>query len=216
MATLRIDDLEIGYGKNDSVVSAFSLDVCNGEIVSLVGPSGSGKSSVLYAIAGLLRPRRGVVTVNEIDVWQLSDARRADLRRDQIGFLFQDYGLDMGRSVLNNVLEPARYRTGGASKSDHLRAFDLLRSLDVVVPPRRKPSQISGGQAQRIGLARALISMPAILVADEPTSSLDDDSASAVLETIRNSIENGDVACAVIATHDPRVTRISDAVSRIQ
>jgi ABC-type lipoprotein export system ATPase subunit len=188
------------------VVSRLSFAIPAGQICALVGPSGCGKSTILYALGGLLRPRSGQLLVNEVDLWSLNDSARSLYRSTEIGFLYQDLALDYGRSIKDNVVEPLVY-SGRKNKLADGRARELLRAAGVSLPVDRRPYQVSGGQGQRIALARALIADPAVLLADEPTSSLDDHSACAVLDLIEKHLDSPSsrLNIALIATHDPRV-----------
>lgn len=216
MSLLGLADITIAYGAAP-VVRALSFGLESGKFIAIVGPSGCGKSSLLYCIAGLLRPRSGVVVLDGRDVWAMSDRHRSALRANEIGFLFQDYVLDPTRSVLDNVMEPISYadraRRPGASE----RAHQLIDELGVNVPIGRRPGEISGGQAQRIALCRALIGNPRLLLADEPTGSLDRETGAVVAETLRGALLAPEtrLAAVVAVTHDDRFAAAADCVYQL-
>lgn len=205
---IELHDVSASYGRN-VVFSQRSLSVEPGQLLMVTGPSGCGKSTLLYIIGLLVRPDGGSVCLNGIDTVPLSDGERSRLRRDDIGFVFQDAHLDPTRSIMDNVIEGTRY--AGLSRRTVLqRAEELLAQVDVALPPRRKPTQISGGQAQRIGLCRALISHPSVILADEPTGNLDRRSATAVMDVLAAEAQRG--ATVVVVTHDHANLTWADSV----
>lgn len=210
MRILETIDLTFAYSRRTPpILAGTSIQLDAGTVIGLSGPSGSGKSTLLFVLALMLRPSSGVLLVCGHDVTHWSDRRRSLLRRDEFGFMFQDAVLDPTRTVIDNVTEVAAY---GASTRRQLRrrAAALLEQFDVDVPAHRRPGQISGGQAQRIALCRALIAEPSILFADEPTASLDILNADRVIRAFREHALRGGVA--VVASHDPRVLAACDRV----
>ncbi len=193
----------------DAIIDDLSIRLTGGTMVGLTGPSGSGKSTLLFLLALLLRPSSGTITIDGQDICHWSDAQRSIIRRDRCGFLFQDAVLDPTRSVIANITEAAVY---GASthRSLRTRAHHLLNRFDVDIPAHRRPGQISGGQAQRIALCRALINQPDVIFADEPTASLDRDNAIHVIDALQQHATNGGLA--VVASHDPDVVTVCDTV----
>lgn len=175
-----------------------------GEVVAVTGPSGCGKSTLLYALGLMLKPRFGEVTVNGLATSTLGDSALSALRAHRYGFVFQDAALDSTRSILSNVLESSLYRNGNPS-ADASRAKMLLDRFGVSASPSRRPGQVSGGQAQRIALCRALLGNPPVLLADEPTGNLDDQSAQIVLNAFRAHADSG--ATVVVVTHDRHVVQ---------
>jgi putative ABC transport system ATP-binding protein len=183
-------------------------------MTGITGPSGTGKSTLLYLLGLMLKPTTGQVSVDGAPVTHLHDAGRARLRADTFGFVFQDASLDATRTVLDNVTEVALYR--GQKRADLAgRARELLDRFGVDVPAHRKPGQVSGGQAQRIALCRALLSEPSIILADEPTGNLDSTTGASIMELIREL--NADGATILMITHDaglaaqlPRQIRVLD------
>ena len=205
-----VEDLSFGYAKQP-ILAGFGAEFASGSMSALVGKSGSGKSTLLYILGLMVTPWSGRLRIAGGDVTALSDAERSRLRARTMGFVFQDALLDPARSVLDNVLEPALYRDRTEGLRD--QALQLLEQFEVSVDPDRKPGQISGGQAQRVALCRAFLGEPAIILADEPTGNLDDETATVVWDALRAHADAG--AAVVIATHDAERARLCDAVIRI-
>lgn len=170
-----------------------------GVSTALVGQSGSGKSTLLYLAGLMLRPTGGDVIVNGVRTSKLPDWQRANIRANEMGFVFQDAILDPARSIIDNVLEGALY-TRLPRPVARTRAINLLERLGVAVDPLRRPGQISGGQSQRVALCRALLQEPQILLADEPTGNLDDATAEIVWGTLTSAANSG--TTVIVATHD--------------
>jgi len=153
-------------------VTNISFGVRKGEFVSIVGPSGSGKSTLLNMLGALERPSSGKVFINGIDIFSMNDSRAATIRNKSIGFIFQSYNLINRTNVLKNVEFPAII--GGMNKSERrMRATKLLNFLGLKSKLKSKPSNLSGGEQQRVAIARSLMNNPAIILADEPTGNLD-------------------------------------------
>jgi ABC-type lipoprotein export system ATPase subunit len=205
---LRAEGVCFAYpGTRDLVVSEWNHDFRAKTVTALTGPSGSGKSTRLYLLALMVRLQRGRVLLDGERVDDLSDASRSRLRAHRFGFIFQDAALDPTRTVRDNVLESALYRGEDPARYEE-RARELLDRMKVSVPLRRRPGQVSGGQAQRIAVCRAVIGAPDVVFADEPTGNLDPDSARAVLTMLREQAEAG--ACVIVVTHDPDVAAWAD------
>lgn len=184
-----------------------------GSITAMTGPSGSGKSTRLYVLAMMLHLTSGRIELDAERVDDLPDAERTALRAHRFGFVFQDAALDPSRSVIDNIVEAALYR--GQDRDDAVaRGRDLMEQFGITVPPQRKPGQISGGQAQRIALCRALVGSPGILLADEPTGNLDTASADVVLGAFREHADAG--GCVIVVTHDESVAKRADDRVRIE
>lgn len=194
-------DLSFGYG-SDPLLNRWNARFAPGEVTAITGPSGRGKSTVLYLLGLMLRPQEGSVVFRGVDVGDLSDRERSWLRASAYGFVFQDAALDPTRTVLDNVVETALYR-GEDPDSMKSRAGELLERFGVSLRAGAKPGQVSGGQAQRIALCRALLGMPTVILADEPTGNLDSESADLVIETFHQEARRG--ATVVVVTHDARV-----------
>ena len=197
---VKVEGLRHGHGSRDILdISTWQVDA--GERCLVTGPSGSGKSTLLHLLAGLATPRAGSVRVADQDLAGLSPAARDRFRGRSIGLLLQSFHLLDTLSVLDNV-RLARHLAG--LPEDGARCREVLEELGVAEFARAHPSTLSHGQAQRVALARAVINRPAVLLADEPTSSLDDESCERVATLVEAEAErNG--ATLVVATHDSRL-----------
>ena len=195
-----VEDLRHGHGRRD-VLDVPSWQVGAGERCLVTGPSGSGKSTLLHLLAGLATPRTGSVRVAGQDLADLSPAARDRFRGRSIGLLLQSFHLLDTLSVLDNV-RLARHLAG--LPEDAARCREVLEELGVAEFARARPSTLSHGQAQRVALARAVVNRPAVLLADEPTSSLDDESCERVVTLIEAEADRHG-ATLVVATHDSRL-----------
>jgi putative ABC transport system ATP-binding protein len=159
-----------------------SLDVEEGEFVAIMGPSGCGKSTLLHLLGGLLTPTSGRIVIDDEDLTAASDARRTDLRRRKIGFVFQRFNLFPTLTAEGNLKLAERIHGGGDNKrGDPERRREILRMLQLEDKMHHKPLELSGGEQQRVALARAVVTHPAIILADEPTGNLDSENSAIVL-----------------------------------
>lgn len=182
----------------------FSLKVEEGEFIAVTGPSGSGKTTFLN-VAGMLEPfTEGTFTLDGIDVGNLSDNQRADLRNQKIGFIFQGFNLIPDLNLYENVEVPLRYR-GIKSAERKRRINTCLEQVGLASRAKHLPQQLSGGQQQRVAIARALAGEPRFLLADEPTGNLDSLMARQVMELLEQI--NRDGATIIMVTHDPELAR---------
>ncbi|QWT25399.1 ATP-binding cassette domain-containing protein [Subtercola sp. PAMC28395] len=204
---LETRELGFGYDQRSSLFDGYTESFAAGEMVALTGCSGRGKSTLLYLLGLMMKPDRGAVVINGADASSLGDAARAHLRADLIGFVFQDACLDSTRTIIDNVLETCLYRSQPRSAA-RSRALALLESFGVESHAESRPARLSGGQAGRIALCRALLNDPAIILADEPTGNLDDASAAIVTEAFRARAAAG--AIVVVATHDSTLVALCD------
>ncbi len=185
-----------------------SLHVAPGEILAVMGPSGSGKSTLLHCLAGITRPDAGTVSYQGQDLTALSDGRRSALRRTDFGFLFQFGQLVPELSCLENVALPLRL-AGLRRRRAEEQARDWLERLEVADAAAKRPGDVSGGQGQRVAVARSLVTGPRVVFADEPTGSLDTLNGERVLQLLRRTAkETG--AAVVLVTHEPRVAAYAD------
>lgn len=189
------------------VLKDFTAQFRPGTLSVLTGPSGSGKSTLLYLLALMLRPVQGNVSWGARVVHALPDGARAALRATQAGFVFQDAMLDPARTVLDNVLEPSIY-SGLDRDVATKHAETLLKKFGVAHRLNHRPGEISGGQAQRVALCRALVTYPNIIFGDEPTGNLDRDSAELVWSALESQAKAG--ATVIVATHDMRLAKRAD------
>jgi putative ABC transport system ATP-binding protein len=191
--------LSFGYRPGEAVIRTWSGSIALGEVVSLTGRSGSGKSTLLYLLGALLRPWSGSLRIGGVEVATAGDRGRSDVRAAHVGFVFQDALLDTRRSIMENILEGVVYRGGHRGEAVN-EARRLLERFAVGVEPNRRATDLSGGQAQRVALCRALIGRPIVLLADEPTGNLDRESAAGVERALFDYSRSG--AAVVVATHD--------------
>jgi putative ABC transport system ATP-binding protein len=214
------EDLEQTYlsgGAPLTVLRQINLAVAPQEFVAVMGPSGSGKTTLLGLLAGLDRPTRGVVRLDGQDLGPLSEDQRARLRAEKVGFVFQTFQLLPTLTALENVLVPIELRGGDASAARQ-RARRLLERVGLGDRMDHYPAQLSGGEQQRVGLARAFAGEPRILFADEPTGSLDTDTGRTIIDLLVELNRDAGTTL-VLVTHDPalaararRVIRLSGGV----
>ncbi|MDI9235170.1 ABC transporter [Limnohabitans sp. T6-5] len=205
---IRIENLRKVYGHGDTAVEALksvNMQVSPGEVVGLVGPSGSGKSTLLKCLGAIIEPTSGRMTLgNEVifeDGWKIPDLRT--LRRDRIGFVFQAPYLIPFLNVTDNVaLLPML--AGIPNEIARKRALELLSSLDVLHRAKAEPSQLSGGEQQRVSIARALANKPPVILADEPTAPLDSERALSVIRILNDMARLAQTAIIVV-THDEKI-----------
>jgi ABC-type lipoprotein export system ATPase subunit len=203
--------IRFGYDRTAPVLDDWSATFSAGEVVAVTGPSGRGKSTLLYLLGLMLKPDAGEVLVDGEPTAALRDSERAGLRAARFGFVFQDAALDATRTVIDNVVETALYRNEPRGQAV-ARATELLEQFGVDLRASAKPGQVSGGQAQRIALCRALLGDPRILLADEPTGNLDPASADVVVDAFHAQAHAG--SAVIVVTHDPTlVARCDRAVT---
>jgi len=211
MTTLVAEGLVARRGGRN-VVDGVSLEVAGGEVVGLVGPSGSGKSTTLLLLAGLEPPDAGVVRLDGEDLAGLGERGRQALRRDRLALVFQGYGLLSLLTARENVELPFRVarRDPAAAATAAGRWLGLLGLADRV---DQRTDELSGGERQRVALARALAVEPEVLLVDEPTAELDEESRDRAVGLLRDAADRG--AAVVVATHDPEVVDLCDRVVRL-
>jgi ABC-type lipoprotein export system ATPase subunit len=190
------------------VLDGADLDVERGELVAVVGRSGSGKSTLLHLLGALDRADAGTLEVAGERLERLSESALTAVRRHDVGFVFQSFHLLPELSGVENVLLPARLARDGLEAAP--RARDLLERLGLAPVARRLPTTLSGGERQRLAIARALVNDPSLVLADEPTGNLDDESGAAVLDLLRR-VAAGERA-VVLVTHDRAATALADRV----
>lgn len=218
---LAIQELGFAYRKgSEELFDGLSHAFTPGAVTALTGPSGRGKSTLLYVLGLMLTPTRGEVVLDGDAVSAAPDALRSRLRAHRIGFVFQDSSLDPTRTVLDSVVEPALY-AGWSLRRARSRGRDLLEQMGVDARADHRPGEISGGQAQRVAVCRALVTDPIVILADEPTGNLDRHNAASVLDALSaaaSAVPGSGAALAttrrtvIIATHDPFVIDHADEV----
>jgi putative ABC transport system ATP-binding protein len=205
---IRVEKLRKRYGKGDTAVDALKgvdMQVSPGEVVGLIGPSGSGKTTMLKCLGAVIEPTDGRMTLGDEVIydngWRIKDLRA--LRRDKIGFVFQAPYLIPFLDVTDNVaLLPML--AGRSNADSRKRAMELLEALDVGHRARAMPSQLSGGEQQRVSIARALVNHPPVILADEPTAPLDSVRALAVIRILNQMARQYETAIIVV-THDEKI-----------
>ncbi len=198
---LEVNDLHKRFGRTIALDGA-SVAVSPGEVVAIVGPSGSGKSTLLHCAAGILRPDAGEITFEGRRVDRMGEAARSDLRRSAFGFVFQFGQLVPELTALENVALPVML--GGMSRRRALvEAERWLAQLELLDAAGKRPGELSGGEGQRVAVARALVHRPQVVFADEPTGSLDSLSGELVMNLLVG-LAGDEGAAIVIVTHDPR------------
>jgi putative ABC transport system ATP-binding protein len=214
---LETQDVTKTYKIDNGVIHAVdgvSLSVKAGEFVALVGPSGSGKTTMLAMLAALLRPTSGGIFIDGHDLTTMDEGARARFRREKIGFTFQANNLVPYLTAQENVELMLRLN-GNLDRKGKDRAKELLARLGLGERLKNLPSQLSGGQQQRVAIARALIHNPSLVLADEPTASLDTERAFQVVETFANLIHEQNRA-GIMVTHDLRLTQYVDRVIQMR
>jgi len=192
-----------------TLVEGINLEIQRGEFVTIMGPSGSGKSSLLYLLGLLDMPTSGRIWLDEIDTAGFNEDKLAELRLERLGFVFQFHFLLAEFSALDNIMLPIRKLGRLTERQARSKAMDLLASLDLADHAAKRPAQMSGGQRQRVAVARALANDPVIVLADEPTGALDTKS-SANLREILHDLAHSQNRAIIAVTHDPAFAQAAD------
>ena len=214
---LRTENLTKSYtiGKLDvPALRGVSLDILEGEFVGIMGPSGCGKSTLLHLLGGLLSPTTGTILIDGEDLSKVSDAKRTDIRRRKIGFVFQRFNLFPTLTAEGNLklAEKIHSGNGGGSATNRREVLKLLRLEDKM---HHKPLELSGGEQQRVALARAVVNSPAIILADEPTGNLDTENSKIVLDMFRELNEKYKQTIIMI-THNPEAAAVCSRIIRMR
>ena len=215
--SLQVDSVSLVLGDGDQQVKALdniSLRVAPGELLAVVGPSGSGKSSLLAVCGGLRSPTSGRIQIGDTELTALNGEGLTRVRRDGIGFVFQQSNLLPALTVLDQLLLTVHLRGIAPGGADRDRAMLLLQQVGMEARSRRRPAELSGGERQRVGIARALMSSPRVLLVDEPTSMLDQSRGRQIVELLRGQCHEHRVA-ALMVTHDPDMLSLADRAVHI-
>ncbi|WP_102027672.1 ABC transporter ATP-binding protein [Salirhabdus sp. Marseille-P4669] len=215
MEILRIENLSKVYGKGETAVKALdnvSFTVNKGEFVAIIGPSGSGKSTLLHLLGGVDRPSSGKVLVDNTDIYSLNETQLAIFRRRQIGLIYQFYNLIPILSVEENITLPLLL---DGHKVDTKQFQEIVSILGLEERLPHLPNQLSGGQQQRVSIGRALISNPAIMLADEPTGNLDSKNSKEIIDLLKmfNKTYNQTL---IVITHDEQIALQADRIISIE
>jgi putative ABC transport system ATP-binding protein len=215
-SVIRLRNIEKTYVRGSvrtPVLLGIDLDVMRGESIFLAGPSGCGKSTLLSILGCILSADRGEVEILGHDLRSMTAIERTLLRRHKIGFIFQRFQLVRGISSRDNVSIPLRLQ-GVLPREALERADEMLKEVGLEDKRHSRPHQLSGGQAQRVAIARALVATPELILADEPTASLDEENGAQIMELFRHLVQQHKKT-AVMVTHDQRVFRYADRVLHV-
>ncbi|UCD66454.1 MAG: ABC transporter ATP-binding protein [Deltaproteobacteria bacterium] len=195
-----------GEGSTVQAIKEMTFFIDDGEFVSIMGQSGSGKSTLLSILGGLNHPTRGKVLLDTLDIYKLSSEQRADLRSEYIGVIFQSFQLIPYLTVLENVKMPMAI-TGKKAKVQDKMARDVLDRVGLANKADRLPDQLSGGEQERVAIARAIVNKPPILLADEPTGNLDSKTAAEIMDLLKELNSEGQTI--IMVTHNPEACKHS-------
>ncbi|HEY1590578.1 MAG TPA: ABC transporter ATP-binding protein [Solirubrobacteraceae bacterium] len=210
-AVVEARDITRRYGEGSTAVEALrgvSVTVNRGDLLAVMGPSGSGKSTLMHILAGLDKPTTGTVTIAGTEISTLGDAELTLLRRDHIGFVFQFFNLLPMLNAEENVVLPLSI---AGEKADPAWLDHLLQRTGLTARRHHRPSELSGGEQQRVAISRALVTRPTILLADEPTGNLDSKTGGEILDLLRDSAESYSQTI-VMVTHEARAAAIADRI----
>ena len=210
---LKLDKVSKVYGEGNTEVTALhpmSLDVKAGEFIGIVGPSGSGKSTLLSIAGALLSPSKGDIYIREQNITKLSEKEMTDIRLKKIGFIFQFANLVPYLNVKEQLLYIAKLKKENKQESEK-RADHLLGAFGLGERKNHYPNQLSGGEKQRVAIARAFMNNPDLILADEPTASLDSKRAREVVEMMKREVKESQKA-AIMITHDERMLDVCDRI----
>lgn len=217
MAFVKIENVSKVYEADGesaavSVLSDVSIEITEGEFVCLMGPSGSGKSTLLTIVGAMNHPTTGRVLVDEIDVYGLADERRADFRREYLGFVFQQHHLMPYLNSLENAMLPLA-TASMSTKEKRERAMNVLDKVGLADKASRLPNQLSGGEQGRLAIARAIVNEPPLILADEPTGSLDTKTGHEVMEVFLKL--NAQRQTVFMVTHNPENSALAHRIINI-
>ncbi len=213
---IEIENLGRDYIAGDTIVSAIqamNFQIDDGEFVTIVGQSGAGKSTLLSAMGGMNRPTRGRVVIDTLDIYGLTSEQRADFRSEYMGFIFQSFQLIPYLTTIENVKIPLSISGVQSSRQDEM-AESVLDRVGLSDKIDRLPDQLSGGEQERVAIARAIVNGPPILLADEPTGNLDSSTASEVISLLKQLNNEGQTV--IMVTHNEALCRYTDRTIRVK
>ena len=202
MANVRLVELTKYYKRGSETIKALdgvTLDIEKGEFVAVVGRSGSGKTTMLDLLGLLLKPTSGSLFIDDVDTAKLNDRERAHMRARRVGFVFQEYNLLSGLNVLENVMLPLRYVKDG--RNGRGRAVELIERVGLSDRVKHRPSELSGGQMQRVAIARSMVNSPSLILLDEPTGAVDTETAQQLVDLLKR-LNDEEQVTVVLVTHD--------------
>lgn len=213
---IRGEELGRVFGPGETAVHALTdanIEVRRGELVVLRGPSGSGKTTLLNLLGGLDRPTSGRVLLGDRDLTAASERELTEVRRHELGYVFQAFALLPLLSAAENIGMPLRIVDTDVAERE-ARVAELLELVGLAAHANQRPSELSGGQQQRVGIARALANRPSVIIADEPTGQLDSGTAQTMMGLIAQLVHEQGVA-AIVSTHDPKMAEFADRIIEI-
>lgn len=217
MTALNLINVTLQYPDGEGIMTALdavNLSVHPGQFISLVGPSGSGKSSLLAVAATLIKPTSGLVMIDGTDATALSEKELAALRREKVGIIFQQPNLLASLTAAEQLIITDHLR-GKSRRAAAVRAAELLELVGLADCANKRPHQLSGGQRQRVNIARALMAQPKILLVDEPTAALDHQRSASIVGLLREVCDEFNVA-TIMVTHDTEFVPLTDAVATMR
>lgn len=212
---IKISGLTKTYKSGESKFNALdnvSLEIQKGEFVAILGPSGSGKSTLMHLIGGLDKATSGTIQVDGEDLGKLNGGKLARYRNEKVGFVFQFFNLLQGTNSLNNVILPMVYSRKKFNRK--ARAQELLTEVGLSKKFKNKPNQLSGGEQQRVSIARALVNDPEIILADEPTGNLDTKTGETIFQILKDLNQKGKTV--IVVTHDNSIAEMTDRVIKVR
>ncbi len=213
---IKVQNIQKSYqcgGTKINAIKNMDFIIDDGEFICVMGQSGSGKSTLLSILGGLNHPTQGSVLIDTLNIYSLSSEQRADLRSEYIGIIFQSFQLIPYLTVLENVKLPMAI-TGIKNRKKKLMALDVLAKVGLEEKADRLPDQLSGGEQERVAIARAIVNKPPILLADEPTGNLDTKTANDVMKLLKQLNENGQTI--IMVTHNPDMGRYSKRTIKVK
>ncbi len=205
MGDIRLENLTKQYRRGSEIIHALNdvtLNIDNGDFIAVVGRSGSGKTTMLDILGLLLKPTSGRLVIDDVDTTKLNDRDRAHMRARRIGFVFQEYNLLSGLNVLENVMLPLRYVHDRKDGRKH--ALDLIERVGLTDRMKHRPTELSGGQAQRVAIARSMVNRPSLILLDEPTGAVDTETAQQLVDLLKQ-LNREEQVSIVLVTHDTDV-----------
>jgi ABC-type lipoprotein export system ATPase subunit len=202
VANIKLEELTKHYKRGSEIIRALdgvTLDIDKGEFVAVIGRSGSGKTTMLDLMGLLLKPTAGRLIIDDVDTTKLGDRQRAQMRGRKVGFVFQEYNLLSGLNVLENVMLPLRYVKNG--RDGRRRAVELIDRVGLSDRIKHRPAELSGGQAQRVAIARSMVNRPSLILLDEPTGAVDTETAQQLVDLLKR-LNREDQVTIVLVTHD--------------
>ncbi len=215
MKIIRAQNLVKQYGNGEAAVLALrgmDFDIHAGEFLAIMGESGSGKSTLLSILGGLNTPTKGKLLVDETDVYSLNQDQRADFRRQFVGFVFQNFHLISYLTLAENVMLPLA-TAPVSKKKKRMLAEEALGHVGLAAKVHRLPNQISGGEQERVAIARAIVNKPPVLLADEPTGNLDSKTGQEIMKLLRGLNDGG--MTIIMVTHNPEYARSAQRTLRV-